>query len=577
MVVLGSQQAPQAAAFPQNISSLVTRNRALLLIYLIVFAIHLPLILHPPTLFFYTTDEELLTFSAMDRFMGVPPVSLQWPGTTLQMFFVPVFLLMFLFKTGLASPVTMAAHFATFLANSYEYPQNVITAMRLISLTINSAAPLLAYLLVRKLSRSSGFAVLAAILFTLQPLFFEFSVIALGDAVSITFALAGLTVLTCYEGKYRLQLTAFLFAAALASKVTIAGVILLGLAFILLDPAIAAGSRLKALWNFVLTLTVGFVFWNPYIWTDPFRYVKAFAGTALKPGAVPNILIFATKFEAAMGVTFTILTVLIVIAAVGVQFASAFKPKLTAAIAIFGLVLLPVFLSATRAEPRYILPALPVLVVVAALTWNAAQDVLVSVHPSRLVRSGLIALAIVGVAAETTLLEASERQPTDLTNAIEYTRNFQPDTTLYVPQEAIEDAPFLHASPATLSRIVAAIGPRLQSDVGTVAYLTSQHMPAVTARELVQAFNDHEQSTFRELIARTEHTGSPSWDLFIYASPLDANRRAKRTAVFDMDQDQALNAAKSGHNTAILLDHARPYLGEPAWHGKKLWAWYVFK
>lgn len=573
----GSHQLPGAITFPQTLLNMIRGNRVLLLVYLVTFAIHLLLIVHPPTLFFYTTDEELLTFSAIDRFMGVPPISLQWPGTTLQMFFIPVFVLMFLFKSGLGGPVTMAAHFATFLANSYEYPQNVITAMRLISLGINSAAPVLTYVLVRKLSRSAGFAALTAILFTLQPLLFEYSVIALGDAVSITFALAGVTVLVCSDGKYRLQLSAFLFAAAVASKATIAGVILLGIAFILLDSATAATSRWKALVNFVLTLIVAFIFWNPYLWTDPIRYVKAFAGTALKPGAAPSILIFAGKFEAAMGITFTVLAILVVIAALVVQFAAGFKPKLSAALAILGLVLLPVFLSATRAESRYLLPALPVLVVLAALTWSAAEQRFTAVQVPRVALSGLIALTIVGVTAEATLLQANARQPSDLTNAIAYTQNLQQGMILYVPQEAIEDAPFLHASTATLSRIVASMGPRLQSDVGTVAYLTSQHMPAVTARELVQAFNDHEQSTFRELIARTEHTGSPAWDLFIYASPLDANRRAKRTGVFDMDQDEALTAARSGHNRAILLDRPRPDLGQPAWRGGRLWVWYVFK
>jgi hypothetical protein len=573
-----SQQGSRGTASGRTLSDKLAQNRVLILIYLISFAIHLPLILWPPTLFFYNTDEGLLTFSAIDRFMGVPPSSLQWPGTTLQFLFIPVFLLMFLTKSGIAGPTATAAHFATFLANSYENPQNVISAMRLVSLCINSAAPVFAYLLVRKLSRSAVFAVVSATLFTLQPLFFEFSVVALGDAVSITFALAGLTALVCSGSKYRIQLSAFLFAAALASKATIAGVVALPIIFISLDPKMAGRMRRRtALLTFLAALVVGFLFWNPYIWTDPIRYLKAFLGTALKPGAAPSFSMFAGKFETAMGVTGTILIVLIVLAALAVQFVVGFRQRLAAALAVFGLLLLPIFVSATKAEARYLLPVLPVILIVAALTWDAAQDVVAAIRMPRVVWVALLTIVILGVSAETSLLEANVRAPQDLANAIAYTKYFPPGTTLYVPQEAVDDVPFLHPSRATLARIVSEIGPRLQSDVGTVAFLTSQHMPAVTARELVQAFNDHEQSTYRELIARTEHTVFPAWNLFVYASPLDPNRRAKRSAVFEMDQEQALSAAKNGHNTAILLDHPRPDLGKRQWQGKGLWAWYRFE
>ena len=555
---------------------MLMRNRTLLLIYVLTFLVHLPLLLYPPSPFYYNTDEQQLTFSALDRFMGLPSSCLQWPGTTLQILFIPVFLALFILKTGIAGPTAMAAHFASFLANSYEYPQQVVTAMRILSLLVNSTAPVFAFILVRKLSRSFPIAAVTATVFALQPLFFEFSVVALGDAVSITFALAGITVLLCSVASYRHQLSGFLFAAALASKITIAGIVALPIALILLDKKNADVTyRWKRLIRFVIGLSFGFLLFNPYLWTDPVRYAKALVGTALKRGAAANLHLFLSKFEMSMGLTYTTLATLVIVGAAAVQYVHGFKSRLTAALAVFGLLILPIYLSANTSEPRYLLPALLALLVITGLLLEALQTSNADIRLPKVLLIGFVVLVIAGLAAEITRMELAARRPDDLTEALAYAQGFDTGTTLYVPQEAF-DTPFLHPTTATLERIVSEVRPRLQSDVGTIAFLTTQHIPAVTARILVQAFNDDEQVTLRQLIARTEHTGSGSRDLFVFASPLDPNLHAKRSSLAEMDEDQALRLARTGHKTAILLAKVRPELGQPEWRGRDLWVWYRF-
>ena len=180
-----------------------------------------------------------------------------------------------------------------------------------------------------------------------------------------------------------------------------------------------------------------------------------------------------------------------------------------------------------------------------------------------------------GVAGELIALETNARQPDDMTDAIAYLRTVDSETTLYVPQEAF-DTGLLHPARATLERIISEVRPRLESDSGTVAFLNSRHIPASTAQLMVQAFNDDEQVTLRELIARTEGTGAEKRLMFLYESPLDANLRAKRSSLAEMDADTALKRAQVGGGSAILLDHANPALGKPVWKGKNQWVWYRF-
>jgi hypothetical protein len=116
----------------------------------------------------------------------------------------------------------------------------------------------------------------------------------------------------------------------------------------------------------------------------------------------------------------------------------------------------------------------------------------------------------------------------------------------------------------------------LQDDSLTAAFLATRHFPPVASEVLVQAFNDDEQVTLRELIARSRHTGQDGWPMFVYASPLDPSLRAKRSSIAEMDQQDALSRAQAHSGTAILVDQPRPDLGRPAWQGKQMWAWYWF-
>src|SRR2546430_15945368 len=85
----------------------------------LVFVTRLPGALHAISGVLLNEDELIMTFTVLDRFLGVPPAFLSWPGGTLQLLGLPVALANLIYGMGFGFS---AANFMAQLAQAYRDP-----------------------------------------------------------------------------------------------------------------------------------------------------------------------------------------------------------------------------------------------------------------------------------------------------------------------------------------------------------------------------------------------------------------------------------------------------------------------
>lgn len=164
-------------------------------LYAAVLVSRMVLIAFPPALRFYNTDELSMVSSALDRFLGVPSVTLSWPGSTLQLLTTPVYGLWLADGCLHAGRNAMnLSCFASGLGKLYLNPWRALAVMRFMSAIIGSATPVLVALIVRRLGGSVVAALVAALSLATVGLLWQHEAMATPDAASITFALAALLV-----------------------------------------------------------------------------------------------------------------------------------------------------------------------------------------------------------------------------------------------------------------------------------------------------------------------------------------------------------------------------------------------
>jgi len=153
-------------------------------------AIRLPFVLIPPAPSgLNTVDELALALSVVDRWLGLPPINLCWPGLPLQFFTFVVFAPEFLWS--IATDRSLVGLSDT-VARHYDDPSSLILTMRLISSIGGAVAALFAYLIVRKLVKDTFAALAAALIVTFLPISMQQSLIGTNDMVAAMAAAYGL-------------------------------------------------------------------------------------------------------------------------------------------------------------------------------------------------------------------------------------------------------------------------------------------------------------------------------------------------------------------------------------------------
>jgi hypothetical protein len=562
---------------PAGMTKSAPRSRRILFLavgYLLSLVLRLPALLFAPRGFFYNVDELAMTLRSLDRFLGVPAVSLAWPGSTLTLLSLPAFLADFLVASHLPTKLTPALSlFARYLSHAYADPRHSILLMRWIVALVSSLCPLLAYYVGVRLSKSRLMGFACALLVSFQPTFYQQSVMATGDAVSITLGLAAILCLLRQTDLNSATLAGFLFSGALAAKITVASLILLPLLLILGDGSLSLRERGASLLRFCGSLIVGFMLWCPYVWTDPMRLAKAVLGNATKPGSAPSLNVFLSLWSDAMGITFSVLTVLALAGGICLIRLRQHTRLVAASFAALVAILTPLFLHATRAFPRYFLPILPCVLILLAAGFRIFDSERTLVGRWRLPALALMLLAGLTMCGETCARELSLRGPDELASAVNVIQSLPKGTTLFLPDEAIWTFR-VPLSQRARQEMLEHARRDLESEDRAINFAELRGIPPVAAEVFLWSFNEDEQAAYRRAAAICALESRGSMNVVFYYPPYDPrNLDTDRTSVATMDLGTAIQAMQRTNDGAILVPFAVMSLGKPLWSGKR-WHWY---
>lgn len=553
------------------------RSRPILFLavgYLLSLALRLPSLLFPPRGFFYNTDELAVTMQSLDRFLGVPAINLAWPGSTLSLLFAPAFLADFLVATHVPTKFTPGLSlFASYLSHAYADPRHSVLLMRWTVALVSSLCPLLAYYIGVQLSKSHFMGFACALLVSFQPTFYQLSVMARGDAVSITLGFAAILCLLRQTDRHSASLAGFLFSGALGAKITVASLIVLPLLMILVGGSpVSFRERGASLLRFCGSLIVGFMLWCPYVWTDPIRFAKAVLGTVTIPSA-PSLNAFLSSWSDAMGITFSVLTLLALACGICLILFRQHTRLVAASFAAQMAILTPLFHHATMAFPRYFLPMLPCVLILLAAGFCIFDSGGTPVGRWRLPALALMLVAGLTTCAETCARELSLRGPDELASAVSVIQSLPETTTLFLPEEAIRTFR-VPLSQRACQEMLEHARQNLENEDRVINFAEMRGIPPVAAEVFLWNFNEEEQAAYRRTAAVCTLESWRLGNVVFYYPPYDPRRLdTDRTLVATMDLGAAIQAMQRINDGAILVPFAVMSLGKPLWSGKR-WHWY---
>jgi hypothetical protein len=268
------------ASEPSGLSALLTRRvvATSLIIFIVGMAVRVPLDLIAPARGLYNVDELALALIVVDRWLGLPPIDLTWPGIPLQFATFIVFLPKFAW--ALATDRGLQKLSATIVAH-YDDPSSLILTLRLLSSLGGALAAVAAYRIVRQIAESELAALIAAAAVTLIPISLSQSLVGTNDAVALMFAMWAAYGVVGRPAKP--VLVGVMSAGVVVTKVAMA---------VWLLPVILSGATLlfqreggravfAAIIRCALSGIIATVLFFPYLWIEPVRTIKGILGTVL--------------------------------------------------------------------------------------------------------------------------------------------------------------------------------------------------------------------------------------------------------------------------------------------------------
>lgn len=231
--------------------------------------------------FVINNDEMIMSFTVLDRFLGVPPAFLSWPGGTLQLSALPAVAGYLL--TSMHGKFTIAV-FVHQLSEAYRQPWKILFIVRCVVAVVSSFGfSTLLYPLARW-GVSRVVAVVCIVYFATLPEIWLHSQMAVPDALSLGLGCAGIAAFEFLPPLRGGALSAGICAGlALAAKLTVLPL----LPFQLASREMTKKGFAKAAALFAGATIVAFCFAAPYVWTDPLRFAKAVLGNLAREG-VPS-------------------------------------------------------------------------------------------------------------------------------------------------------------------------------------------------------------------------------------------------------------------------------------------------
>ena len=372
-----------------------------------------------------------------------------------------------------------------------------------------------------------------------------------------------------------------LFAAAVASKITVAGLVAIPLALIFQTHAIGWLARLRLTATFVGGGALGLVLTCPYIWVDPIRFAKSVMGNFLRSGlpigssGVVQVVYHAGGMGIAIGGLLAIIGVLLLLLdaryrwlALGLLGATL---VVAAPIARTGVVF-----------PRYTLPLLVPILICAGygIQWVSEKS-----HAGPLLRRVPIVMLVTLVMAGSLGYRAvgnelRDRRPDSLTEALQAVNGLPTCTVVYAPVEVFY---YRHHRMSFSKRVYGRVATRAHGNLidptHTLNFLRSRGVDH-SAASLVTNFSEDEQAASARLRLMEAHASENGREAYFYVSDpssvseQDAPAARARSPVVDFTLAAACDRFRSASDAAMLIDHSITEWGEPFWANG---AWFLYR
>jgi hypothetical protein len=535
-------------------------------LYLVNLAIHLILLGYPPDVFFYNLDELHLTYSCLDRFLGVPSWIMAEPSSVLQLVSVPAILADFLLR-GLhsSSQPGVINKFSAYLSAAYADPRHHVILVRALVAIIACMGPALLYAMCRRLGGSRPASLLCGVVLSLHPAFFDRSLQAAGDSAGIAALLgAALLLLLTHRGPGIKYLAGFLYAMAVVFKFTNASSLAILLAIMwaehdLRDLRLAA----KSLARFGLGAVLGILLLWPYVWTEPLRTAKAILGNVNKTGSHTDWMQFFQKFRESAGIAFVVFAIAVALVSLWAARRSPAKGLILPLLCSLAIMCVPLALRANVAYPRYFIPlALPPLLCFVLLAGKSLR-----------LSSAILAVLAIAMAVTLVRQQVALRTPSELVAALKVLPRLPPGITAYMPEDAAMTFAF-RLPQATYRRISAHAKDELYGRQGVLAFMRSRGIGDDASRILATDFNEEEQANAAHTAAAAEAKSNAAIGADVYLYYSYRTFATDRTSWAYIDQARAIELFRGQDAAAILLNSGEEKSGRVIWQGGA-WAWYT--
>lgn len=523
-----------------------SRDAAALL--LVVVLVRGALCVFPPASGLLNVDELEAVLAGVDRWLGVPSSVLAWPAGVTQLLVQPYLLLSFLFQLAGAHPAVPVA-FAHHIAGLYLEPAWLITAVRLMGALLSAVAVAAMYLAGRSIGLGRAAGLVATVFWLLSPIAFDYSVMATGDGIAWSLAL--ISVFVAVKWPRRVTAAGALLGCALASKITVALLVILPLGLIVARPREEGRSKILEMLAFGGGVAVAFVVLCPQVWIAPLQFAKSIVGNFLfatvdSTGPLPLFNRLVPAGLAAVALVLGIVAMVLVPA----------RRRLAVPLFVASLVMILPLIGRPLNYLRY---AVPVMIPLSLLAGIAYEGLIAPRQRDvRAIAAAVVGLASVLLAWLTFASQREMRNVEDLRPLLAELRTCTTNHRTILLPLGLYTWRFWRL-PANRGTWEGAL-PRSARDVvgspAAEAFLVKRGLPRTFVQVFWASLTDREQAYHARLraLATVDNPGSCSAKFYVGRG----DELSRRSPLYELEEDEAVNQFTQGGGRFILVTRTLP-------------------
>jgi hypothetical protein len=223
--------------------------------------------------------------------------------------------------------------------------------------------------------------------------------------------------------------------------------------------------------------------------------------------------------------------------------------------------------------PRYFLPALPIIILLAV---HGIETIRLHVMRFRWGSSwtAILAMAILlPQVAATVRAESMARTPNARTQIVEFVKREGPNTTIYLPDEFFDDVK-ANASRSTLESVATRARSHILDGSRTARFLADQGLPVEPMTLLITNFNEDEQCWLARSEAMKRAASETGLSLHFYSAP-NVPSYALRSPVAEYSFEAAL--ADFQRQTNSIFVSRQPILNEKQLDHVSTTDWFAYR